>query len=362
MDTAPVDGGDGDTVLVGIDAVVIRTDGKLAAIDGQMQLRIQAFIIRCQIQLAGAEDIHGHIGINGAVLLPQLLFALFILEDLGHVGAGDGVVSLQDQIGAGFVRIHLSICGLRRPIAVAFISVPEKNSRRNGTCDVRIGEDQFHHSVFILIGRFSQIYPDLTGGEFTADAVSARSRDVHNGVSIGFLRTVLFPRLALSIGIAAFIGILIFIVDDVMGGIDSVRLPCSVYGNALIGQLHFRNGVKAGFVQYFPGNRNLQGFRLRFRLNRELFLFRLHRELFLYGFLSCASHEEAACQSKGQYSFHHSAFFPFNRLSIHLKVETVLKKTVNFSLRTIKTPPRMRGRLQLWITRDGCGAVREPCP
>ena len=45
-------------------------DADISAMDRQVQLRIQTLIVRIQVKRTGAEDIHGHIGINGAILLP----------------------------------------------------------------------------------------------------------------------------------------------------------------------------------------------------------------------------------------------------------------------------------------------------
>ena len=96
MDITAVDGGDRHTVFIGVDAVIIGTDGNIAAIDSQVQLGIQAFVIGSQIQLARSKDIHGHIGVDSTILLPQFLLSFFFFENLGNMGAVYHVFTFQN--------------------------------------------------------------------------------------------------------------------------------------------------------------------------------------------------------------------------------------------------------------------------
>ena len=137
-DFAAVDGGDGNIVLVGVDAVVAGADDDIAAVDGQVQLGIQTLVFRVQFQTAGASNIHGHIGIDGTVLLPQLLFAFFVLIDLGYIGAVDGIFAFrgQNQIGTGGGGIHIRAGGIRIPVAVALVDIQKHNGRGHGAGDI----------------------------------------------------------------------------------------------------------------------------------------------------------------------------------------------------------------------------------
>ena len=49
-----VDGGDGNAVLVGVDAVVAAADIDLAAVDGQMQFGVKPLVFRVNVQSAVA--------------------------------------------------------------------------------------------------------------------------------------------------------------------------------------------------------------------------------------------------------------------------------------------------------------------
>ena len=246
MHIAAVDGGDGNAVLVGIDAVIAGTDGDIAAVDGQVQLRVHTLIVRSQIQGTGAEHIHGHIGINGAVLLPQLLFPFLVLIDPGNVGTGNLIASLQDQVGTGCRGIHLCLGRFHRPVSVTFVGIPEQNGRCHRAGDVCPVQDQLHHRLRFKIGGISQIHPDLASGQLAPDPVCAGSRDVHHSVGCRLLCRVPVRLRAFAIGIAAVIAVPVFIIDNIVRDIH--RLLRAGDGDAVIGQLDQRLVSKPGFV------------------------------------------------------------------------------------------------------------------
>ena len=217
---ACIDGGDGNIVFVGVDAVVAGQNGDVTTVDGQVQLGVQTLVVRVQGQLAGAIDVHGHIGIDGAVLLPQLLCAVLILVDLGHIGAGDGVFTLEDQVGTGSRSIHIRFGGVFAPVAVALIDIHEENSGGYGAGDVCVVQNQFHQGIFIVIGIVTQINADLTCGEFAGDPVGAGCGDIDHIMLFGLFCGALISGGAFAVGIAAFVGVFVFVVDDIVGGKD----------------------------------------------------------------------------------------------------------------------------------------------
>ncbi len=234
MDDAAVDGGNGNAVLIGVDAIIHGTDVDGAAIDGQVKLRIQTLVFGGQVQRAGAEHVHGHIGIESAVLLPQLLFAGLVLVDSGNVGAEDGILALQNQIGTGSGGIDRGRSGIRGPVAVAFVNIQEQNGGGNGAGDVRIVQNQLHYGGFIVTGILAKINPKLTGRQRSADTVGTGGGDIHNGMGGGLFGGVLILSGSLTVGIAAVVGIPVLVIDNIPGGKDGVRFGAAVYQNAVI--------------------------------------------------------------------------------------------------------------------------------
>ena len=103
IDDTPVDCGDRNAVLIGIDAVVARTDIDDAAVDGQMQLAVKPLVLGLNIENAGAGlaagNLHRHPGIECPVVLVALFLLRLILIDAGDIGALDvidGVVGYND--------------------------------------------------------------------------------------------------------------------------------------------------------------------------------------------------------------------------------------------------------------------------
>src|SRR5699024_5750520 len=73
VQTSAVDGGDGHIILIGVDAVVAGGDIDGAAVDGEMEFRVQAIVVGGDVQHAGAilaaVHVHAHLGVEGAVVL-----------------------------------------------------------------------------------------------------------------------------------------------------------------------------------------------------------------------------------------------------------------------------------------------------
>ena len=74
---AAVDGGDGNAIFVGIDAIVAGVYENVAAIDGQVQFTVQTFVFGADIQDAGvfraAKNIHRPSGVKRAVVFVQFI-------------------------------------------------------------------------------------------------------------------------------------------------------------------------------------------------------------------------------------------------------------------------------------------------
>ena len=293
MQIAAVDGGHGDAVLIGVDAVVLRANGNIAAVDGQVQLGVQALVFSGDAQRAGTVDVHGHVGVDRAVLLPQLLFPFGVLVDFGDIGAGDGApaVLCQNQISPGVGGIHGGLGGFRVPATVALIDVPEKNGGGDGAGDVRAVQNQLHHCVWVGRGVLAQVDANLPSAELAAETVSAGGGDVHHGVRLRLLGGVHVGFAARTVGVAAFVGGFFFVIDNIVGGIDRVGLPAAVYGQTVVGEGDDRLTVKAGGVDRRFGDGYGCGFRCGFRRGGGL-----HRSS---GFHRGCRGGRAACQQQG---------------------------------------------------------------
>ena len=250
-DGTAVNGGDGNVVLIGIDAIVAAADIQSAAVDGQMQLRIQAFVFSIQVQHTGTIHIHGHIGVDGAILLPQLLFTVSILIDTGNIGTGNFVFAFQNQVRAGITGIHFCLGGILTPESVALIGVQEQNGGSDGAGNVRIVQNQFHHCVLIFVSIVAQIHTDLTGAQFAGNAVSTGFGDIDNRVRRCFIGGVLVRIGTLAVRIAAFVGILILVINNIVACINALRVGL----DTLIGKLDQGFRRKTAFVRNLHNHR-----------------------------------------------------------------------------------------------------------
>ena len=264
VQAAAVDGGDGHVVLIGVDAVVAGGDVDGAAVDGEMELRVQALVVGGDVQHTGAGlaavHIHAHLGVEGAVILVELLavhhFCAVLTEfhgvrvvDPGHVGAGDvvdGAVG-DENVGAGGGGVH-GLGGGVLVIAAALIDVVEDHRRGHAAGDVHAVQDQRHHRRWVLLRVLSQVHGDLPGGEGAAEDVSTGLGDVDHCVGRRLVGGVGVGLGALAVGeVAARL-----IADDVMGGIDGGRLVVgdrlTVHGDAVV-----RQDDGDGFRKFLPG-------------------------------------------------------------------------------------------------------------
>ena len=242
---AAVDGGDGDIVLVGVDAVVVGEDADVAAVHGQVQLGVEALVVGVDGQHAGAfllrAHVHGHAGVEGAVILVLFLLALLVLVDAGDMAAGDGVDAAvgDDHVRARLGGVHLGGSGLHRPRIVALVHVAEEDRRGHGAGDIEVVQDQRHHGGGVGLRLVAQVYVDLALAQLARDAVGAGGGDVDHRVSGGLLGGVLLAVSALAVGQAAVVGIAILVVDDVMGeghGAFAALHALAVEGDGLVGE------------------------------------------------------------------------------------------------------------------------------
>ena len=104
-----------------------------------MQLAVQALIFRLNVQRAAAGDIHRHFGIEGRIVLVQLLGILHLgaviaelhgvgLVDARHIGAGHKILRPlgQQHIGARAGGVHI-LFGI---VLIAALIHIVKNDRR----------------------------------------------------------------------------------------------------------------------------------------------------------------------------------------------------------------------------------------
>ena len=233
---AAVDGGDGHAVLAGVDAVVSGQDVDIAAIDGQVQFRIQALVLRRDVQHAGTQGaavhIHGHLGIQGAVVLVELLGlfhrrAVIVqghglrLVDLGHIGAGDAVFRAvgDDDVGSRRCGVH-GLTGCFRIVGTALIDPVENDGRGHGAGDVHTVQNQCHHGVRIGLCVLPQVHGHLSRREGAAEGIGAGFGDVDHRVGIGLLLAV-----GVRFGTSAIGEVLaVLVVYDIPGSIHRRRL------------------------------------------------------------------------------------------------------------------------------------------
>ena len=188
-----------------------------------MQLGVQSLVVGLDVQDTGAADVHGHFGVESAVVLVELLGVFHItvhhgfgLVDLRHMGAGDAVPGAvgQEHIGAGGGGIHLG--GGILPVA-ALVDIVEDHGGCQPAGDFRVVQDQGHHGGGIILGVLAQVNGDLTGGELARDPVDAGLGDVDDSVGGGLLTGVGLVAFALAVGLV----VTGLIIDDVVRGMDA---------------------------------------------------------------------------------------------------------------------------------------------
>ena len=224
-----------------------------------MQLTVQALVLRLDIQDAAAHfpagDVHGHLGVEGAVVLVELLGVRdlgavlaegdgFRFVDLGDIGAGDGVLRAvgDDDVGSGGGGIHLigglvalgAVLIVVHPGGVALIDPVEDHRRGHGAGDVHAVEVEGHHGAGVGLGVLPQVHGDLPGGEGAAEDVGAGLGDVDHGMGGGLLRRVGVGLTARAVGEV----LAVLVVDDIVGGVDGgglvLRHGGAVHGDAVI--------------------------------------------------------------------------------------------------------------------------------
>ena len=249
---AAVDGGDGNVIFVGVDAVVAGADFDITAVDGQMQLGIQPLVGGIDIQVAvckcAVANVHGHSGIHGAVIFMQLLgiqnlCAVFIehhrvrLVDLSNIAAAYGASCSvgEDDVGTGLGGVYIGT-GQGFRLAAAFVNIVENDGGGDGAGDGRVHQHQIYFCAGIFVGFFAQIHGDLALAELAAEDVLAGLRDMHHGVGGGLLGAV-------GIGFSTFaVGKVVtgFVVNNVIGdihGLGAVGGSCNaVHGDAAVTQ------------------------------------------------------------------------------------------------------------------------------
>ncbi len=258
------DGGDGDPVLVGVDAVVLGLDVEEAPLDAEMEFGVQALIVRGDGEHSGAVllpgDHHGGGGVEGPVILCQLVLGA-VLVDAGHVGAGDGVGAAvgQNHPGAGVGGVHLGggAVGLLlgagghsggrggvvpllpgQPGLVTFVDLVEDHRRGHRAGDVRPVQYQGDLGVRTVPGPLPQVDGQLAGVQGAGDPVDAGLLDGHHRVGLGLFRRVPVLGGALPVGLPAVVGVPVLIVEDVVGEGDRPRLRqgTAVQGGVTVGQ------------------------------------------------------------------------------------------------------------------------------
>ena len=149
-----------------------------------MHLGAQALVVGLNAQETLAADIHGHAGIERAVILLR-------------VGA-------DDPVGASGSQDHVSTGGAIG--LTALIYIVKNHGRSHGAGDIQVVQNQRHHGVGIILGVFTQIHGDLAKLQLTAEDIGSGGVDVDDGVGLA--------RFALAVT-----G---FIIKDVVGGGDGV--------------------------------------------------------------------------------------------------------------------------------------------
>ena len=209
VNAAAVEGDHRDSVLVDVDAVVLRENVDAAAVHRQVQLAAKALVAGGDIEHARAQraavDVHGYEGIEGAVHLTGFFLqsraavdaALAVLalilgfEHAVDVGAGEIVHRAvgDDHVCAGFRGVHgAAVFAPLFPGVVTFIDAVEHDGGGHGAGHVHAVQD--HGDLGARVGkgvvRVAQIDPDLTV-PFALDEIGARFGDVEHRVFIGLL-------------------------------------------------------------------------------------------------------------------------------------------------------------------------------
>ena len=201
-----------------------------------MQLRIQAFFIATDVQdtiaFLSSVHLHRHLGIEGTVVLRQLLLAFRVFVDARHMRTGDVVHASirQDYSGAGSRCVHfrggriayfLAFLGavIGHPGLITFIYVVENHCRGHRTGNVCIVQNQGHDSLRIGLCFLSKINGHLPCREFSGQAIRPCRVDVQHGVRCCFLGAMFLRIFTFAVRVAALIGIAVLIIQDVVGNI-----------------------------------------------------------------------------------------------------------------------------------------------
>lgn len=130
-----------------------------------MELGVQALVLTGDVQHAVAlglpADVHGHLGVEGPVVLVELLGGALLINT-GHVRAGDVVHAAvgQDDVGSGGGGVHSGggdivvrlLVVIGDEVGVALIDVVEDHRRGHGAGDVHPVQDERDHRGGVGLG------------------------------------------------------------------------------------------------------------------------------------------------------------------------------------------------------------------
>ena len=237
-------GGYGNSVLVGVDAVVFGINSDNSAVDRKMHFASDAFVFRIDIEHAGvfgiAADVHAHFRIQCGVVFMELLCFGVIFIDFCDVCAADiAEASVRgNDVCAGGGGINLGRCfrfGIR-----GFIDVIENNRRCDFACDIRAAEDEGNLCIRVGFRFFAEVNRKLAF-QLAGDKIFAGFCNGNKSMGSGFLLGMLIFRLAFAIGVSAFVIIDIVIINNLAAGFYAVAFirRFSVNGDSVFGKDDF---------------------------------------------------------------------------------------------------------------------------
>ncbi len=205
-----------------------------------MHFAVKAFVSGFDIENAGASaaavHVHALFGVESAVVFMELFRFFCVLVNPCDVFAFDivdGTVR-NDYVGA-------RLGGINNPGGIftvgTFVNVVENNRRCDFTGDIRAVEDNCYLRFRVGFRLFAKVNGKLTF-DFAADEVIAGFGDGHKGVFCGFSLGMLIAFIAFAVGISAFVGIHIVIIDDFAADFNAVAFfrRFTVNGNAAFGK------------------------------------------------------------------------------------------------------------------------------